>query len=91
MGARPRWAERCEDAMPEETAHPPAAFYDDLAASYDRIYPDWEASCSTVHGGCSGSGGRKRVCRCHSSGARPARVSRSAGRLSSARASTISW
>jgi glycine/sarcosine N-methyltransferase len=31
--------------MPEETAHPPAAFYDDLAASYDRIYPDWEASC----------------------------------------------
>src|SRR5215207_6070439 len=44
VGARPRWTERCEDAMPEETAYAPAAFYDDLAASYDRIYPDWEAS-----------------------------------------------
>jgi glycine/sarcosine N-methyltransferase len=30
--------------MPQEPAHPPAAFYDDLAASYDRIYPDWQAS-----------------------------------------------
>jgi len=31
--------------MPEETGYAPAAFYDDLAASYHRIYPDWEASC----------------------------------------------
>jgi len=36
--------DQCEDAMPEETAYAPAAFYDDLAASYDRIYPDWEAN-----------------------------------------------
>jgi SAM-dependent methyltransferase len=30
--------------MPEKTAHAPAAFYDDPAASYHRIYPDREAS-----------------------------------------------
>jgi glycine/sarcosine N-methyltransferase len=44
LAAAARSTEPREDGMPEETAHPPAAFYDDLAASYDRIYPDWEAS-----------------------------------------------
>ena len=44
LAAAARSTKRREDGMPEETAHPPAAFYDDLAASYDRIYPNWEAS-----------------------------------------------
>jgi glycine/sarcosine N-methyltransferase len=29
---------------PEPTGGTPAGFYDDLAASFDRVYPDWEAS-----------------------------------------------
>ena len=31
-------------SVTQPTPRTPAAFYDDLAASYDRIYPDWEAS-----------------------------------------------
>jgi hypothetical protein len=30
--------------MPAPTTGTAAGFYDDLAASYHRIYPDWEAS-----------------------------------------------
>lgn len=33
-----------ESPTPRQAGGTPAGFYDDLAAGYDRIYPDWEAS-----------------------------------------------
>jgi glycine/sarcosine N-methyltransferase len=33
-------------AMPD-TTQGPAGFYDDLAATYDRLYPDWAAAVRT--------------------------------------------
>ena len=47
--------------MPEPTTPTAAGFYDDLAASYHRIYPDWEASSrrqgDALHAAISGEPG----------------------------------
>src|SRR6266508_6505626 len=55
---------------PELAGGSPAGFYDGLAASYDRIYPDWEASFrrqgDALHAAIGGElgSGRRRVLDC---------------------------
>jgi glycine/sarcosine N-methyltransferase len=56
--------------MPEPTTGGAAGFYDGLAASYDRIYPDWEASSrrqgDALHAAVSGTlgPGTRRILDC---------------------------
>ena len=57
-------------STPELAGGSPAGFYDGLAASYDRIYPDWEASFrrqgDALHAAIGGElgPGRRRVLDC---------------------------